>query len=316
MHRATPSSNIYRGTIIVDANVIYHLFCPVNPDFYNPNFTQEKKPLNNPSAKRIHHYLGILEFLARNGFHIVIPEMVSAETGSVLACGTSMYDYADIPEDERPKLHDRQLVKLLQRVAHNYYPNIAMVEIRDPEHPDLHAPAELLRDMHGVKDHPPGSEEARGKMNEITNRVKTNFGDKAILGYIADTRQQGHDNIFVLSDDGGALERIGKECHVPVLNANALLRSFIRNGLHKGVGLNDNVKAMGVLRDCSGRRAKVTGREQRVSRFWIDQQWREGEAEPTVSVFSKKMQELAEDMGLNSWQQNLKRGPEGEQERA
>lgn len=301
----------YRGTIIVDANVLNHLFCEVKDEFKNPAYRKEKAALNDPQSKRIKHYLGILEFLGKHGFHIVIPEIVAAETGSVLASGTALMDYANIPESERPLFYNPQLVKILQKVARNHYIDVVIVE--NPErsaHPDAQQAARHARHLKAIRKHPPGSNEARDALIKLLKQSGRDVGEKAILGYIIDSAQTKHGDVFVLGDDTKALEKIGKECGVPVFNTNGLLRPIISSGLHKAMGLAEDIKANDIQRECSARREAISKHKQTPIRRWMDQRWKTPDAEPQYDIFKQKIEELAKDMEISSWQERIKSQPD------
>jgi hypothetical protein len=297
----------HRGTIIVDANVINHLFCEVKPERQNPHYPQDKRKLGDPQSSRIAHYLGILEFLAKHGFRIVVPEMVAVETGSVLASGVDMMKHAGIPREQMPIFHDPQLQKILQRAAKNRYFNVAIVEMSsDSEQHHEKAPARFMMAARKITKYLEGSEKAKEHMRELRQRYRRDLGEKAILSYIRDTHQENREDVFVLSDDKEALHYIGEQCHVPVLNLKGMLRPFIDNGLHKAVGLRDDISANAIMRDCSARRMEISGQKHTPKKYWTDQHWKAGVMEPVKDVFRKKMKELASDMEIGSWQERVR----------
>lgn len=292
----------YRGTIIVDTNVINDLFCLVADEHQNPSYYDDRKKwTERVEGRRIKHYLGILEFLGKQGFHIVIPEMVSVEASSVLACGTALLDYAGVPADKRPRFYSPQLAKLLQRAAKNHYMNVVTMESLDTGEPEAKALHTYIKGLEAIKALPSHSKEAQEKLNEMKHSFDRNMGEKAIKTYLKQSKQDRMPNVFVLSQDSEALKDIAKECHVPVINLNGLLRPFIAHGLHKAVGLKEEVTAQSILKECAERRKKISGRQHHVTSRYIDFHAISKSVETKKDVFREAMSELAADLGVTDW---------------
>lgn len=307
-----------RGTIIVDANAIYHLFCPVNKDFHDPDYTRQRGRLGEDKLTRIRHYLGILDFLSEHGFKIVIPEMVSMETGSVLACGTDVLAHVGGHIKEPPKLYDKQLVKLLQRVTKNRYPNIRIVQMDEakaysdhPELKELERTAEYLARGRAVKEKPQGSAEAFDAYVKM-RRIRTkNFGEKAILGYILENNLSDKPNVFVLSDEREALEDIGKRAHVSVMNVNGLMSGFLKHRMHTAVGLKEDVDFTEIMTECAAHLTAI--RQQPYTNHYrvIDEKWGRLDndtAAPQYGYrpFSNAMRKLASGMHIKNWRDTIR----------
>ncbi len=297
----------YRGTIIVDANIIQHLYCevPEGRKASSEEFSDCKAKLkNNQHDKRILHYLGVLEFLAKNGFHIVIPEIVAAEAGSVLQCGTDLMEYADIPESKRPKIYDLQLSKILGKAAKNKYNGVVVVEIREHKHPILLEPKRYTDALTSIKAYPRGSEEAQRALASIRSQFGRDLGEAAIIGYLHDTNQTGMNNIFVLTEDREAAEKIKLNCRVPVIDFHGLMRPFISNGLHRAVGLKEDITSNNIMKDCVNERSKRTEIEQFPSRNFVDIHVSNKNV-ITQGLFKKSITELANDLGVpNEWKRD------------
>lgn len=304
-----------RGTIIVDANVLQHLFCEVNQTDISESYRSDRKTLEDAQTKRIKHYLGILEFLGRHGFHIVVPEMVALESGSVLACGTDMIKHTELPPADCPKLYHPQLSMLLQRVANNKYPGIVIVEVRERDHPDLLATYDSSQQLREIKKLPKGSKVAQEKLKAWFKQREKNLGEAAIKGYITSSRQTGMDNIFVLTDDGNAMRSISTECDVRVINTNGLLRPFISTALHKTVGLRDDITSGYIQDQCVQSRISRTGKEHHKNRSWIDGRFDETGKTYDTEGFKRTLEELAADMKIASWQERVKASREKDQTR-
>jgi hypothetical protein len=301
MKKKPSTDQPYHGTIILDANVIYSLFCPVKEERLAPDFLQHKRHLPTTLTTYIQHYLGFLEFLSKNGFHIVIPEMVSVETGSVLKCGTDMIKYANLPKEERPRLYDTLLVKLLQKVAKNKYPNIEIVATKGQKQEDAETPEGYVKLLEGVKKYKPASPEAHKEMNSIRKLVTKNFGEKAIINYIKENQKSGLNDVFVLSDDKGALDTITKECNVPVVNLNAFVRAFVSTGLHEAVGLKGDLKPRTVLKDCAANRTLQVGKKQEASGHFYDMKHSAGSEIVFKDLFLDKMHSLSKHLDISRW---------------
>lgn len=71
----------YRGDIIVDTCVLLEMISDIPKD---KQYSNSKTPVK---------YIDLLSFLAKNGYHIIIPEMISYEAGKVLASGTDVGKY-------------------------------------------------------------------------------------------------------------------------------------------------------------------------------------------------------------------------------
>ncbi len=67
----------YRGTIIVDASSLFELSEQI----------PQRDPIANSRDIETSSYLDFLPFLARNGYRIVIPEMILIEAGKILKSG-------------------------------------------------------------------------------------------------------------------------------------------------------------------------------------------------------------------------------------
>lgn len=290
----------YRGTIIVDSSAFFFLFCKVPEDQKNMEFQQFKRRNGIDGGKtRIRHYLGALDFLAQQGYHIVVPEMVAAEVASVLACGTSLFDHADIEHAERPKLHDSQLVNLIVRGIKGA-PNMTLVEMHDADDEDSRQVQSAIKALHAIAKMPPRDEITKEAMRVWREGAPKDLGEKAIMRYIKDQHLEGRDNVFVLSNDVDAMGKIMTQLNVPVVNCNGFLQGLLENKLGVAMGLKEDVRYKSVLDACYRNMEKITGTKKYIMGY-ADYMPIEELPGFKPSHFKSAMKKLARDIGVKTW---------------
>lgn len=146
-----------RGTIILDQSAIWQLSKEVPRQFIRIDA--------NPRPR---NYLDLFNFLARNGFEIQIPQMISHEGPGVLATGESRYDLCTY--DDR---FDNTIQNAwLKQVAKGKIPNISIVENTGP----------AIVDDYCARVHDAISSENIALYAQINDSLgnKSQFGDMAI----------------------------------------------------------------------------------------------------------------------------------------
>lgn len=297
----------YRGTIIVDSSALFYLFCPVAEAHMNRQVQADKRAaMLDAPVTRIRHYLGALDYLAEQGYHIIVPEMVAAETASVLACGSSVLDHAEIPLERRKKLHSPQLTSIIKRAIRGK-PNMSLVEFTNATDEYARASQNAVDSLRRVLNHPKGSDDAAFELlGWRLNRYNKNLGEQAILGYINEAKLQGKQDVFVLSNDKIALEKISRESGVAVMNSNGFMSAILSSGVGKAMGLIDRLPTREVMNACAEHKSKVTGQLQHPNLRKIDHRNHEGdfgEHGEGKDAFRTQMDALAEELQLKSWVQ-------------
>lgn len=105
------------GTLLIDANTIFYLACPVPSEFRTPGMRgrYEHEPL----------WIDLLPLLAEIGFDVVIPEMVSCEAGRVTKEGKN-YDKL-FPTSDMSRISQHRSGFLRNVGLGNFGPNIRIV---------------------------------------------------------------------------------------------------------------------------------------------------------------------------------------------
>jgi hypothetical protein len=307
MRKTLKPYSIHRGTIIVDSSALFYLFCPVADEHMNRHVQADKRAAQlDAPVTRIRHYLGALDYLAEQGYHIIVPEMVAAETSNVLACGTSLYEHSGLPEKQRPKLYDAQLVSLLRRGIRGK-PNMSLVELDRATDPDAIASQQALDKLREVLSHPEGSQEARNALiawrKDQENR---HLGEKAILGFINDAGLCERNDVFVLSNDKNALMEISQKTGVAVMNCNGFMRAITGSGLGKAMGLTEKAAVRDIMRTCAKYQENKVGFKKEPNYSWIDCRNKTGIFDHNPEgkdAFRSQMDALSEALNTKSWAQ-------------
>lgn len=271
----------YRGDIIVDACALLHLCVDIPKDGYDP-------------APR--KFLSLLPFLAKNGYHIIIPEMVSYEMGQILASGFDVGSLFDKKSRKpaydilKPFLKDAALP---ESSPYKENPNIEMRSATGPEEVDI-----FLQSMEKiVKNHQKRAEYLKKRVvlnytidkegvkaisgnathHEIANLEKMKkpgcSGDDAIIS-LAGKYYEQKDNkpVFVLTDDNSLIKTIinkfpatKKFPGVNIVTASNLIYSLVGAGLSADAGfpvsfpaVDLNRKRMEFLEKMKGEKKVIT----------------------------------------------------------
>jgi hypothetical protein len=250
----SPVVRPHRGTIIVDASTLIFLGAEVAPHL---------------RADGLHptDYLEVLRFLGRNGYRILIPEVVSLESAQVLATGQSLGNYFD---SER-KLTQKSLKSFLHDAALpegdplKSNPNVQIVAHTGPAHVDRYC-----ADMGNAVNHSTlrftgrntrtvtANQQKRTHLVKLMERDRTDFGDDAILSLL---EREGSGNVAVLANDTGLLRRVNREFpDVHTSNSVQLLYAMGRAGLNRSLGFAPQVRSRDI-RDDHIAKTRATGSE-------------------------------------------------------
>ena len=234
----------YRGDIIVDTSVLFGLCIDI--------------PKNNGKVLKTGKYIDTLYFLAENGYHIIIPEMISFETEQVLASGADISDFLGGPlSPERYKILKPFLTNGLPKSStdKNYKDKVRYnINVRSNTGPD--EIDDFCKNMQGISDSCPRSEDGYIPKNEDFNksydkitvllekkqearkRDKFDYGDQSILSLLnKDYKNSNNKPVFVLADDVGLKEHINNEFpRVNVVTTSSLIFGIVGAGLSKAVG--------------------------------------------------------------------------------
>ncbi len=247
----------YRGTIIVDANVLFGL-CPHVPNN------------NGNGGKKINHYIDLLPFLAKNGYNIVIPEMVSFETGQLLKTGVNINDLYDKEllwkesKDVLTPLLKDAILPVGDKNKEN--PNINVVSGAGPYYVDefLGKINELYRGMvvqiKGLSSVPGANSKNNGikisvyastrnkitelvrEMKEKGKKEKIDYGDEAIISLIGKDYKISDKPVFVLTDDFGLRSQIySKYPSIKTITTDGFIASIVGAGLSVEAGLPESI---------------------------------------------------------------------------
>ncbi|MDD4616259.1 MAG: hypothetical protein PHW76_03970 [Alphaproteobacteria bacterium] len=174
------------GILVVDTNTLFGLSalypdaCPENPP----------RPL-----------FEVLSFLGKNGFKVVVPEMVAFEAGRLLRDGSSIDMYFDSPLKNRP--FAKPVASFLQEAVID-----GSVIIAPLPNADASAPARFLKSMFEVHSSENiSSSEKRDKLIQIMAdfKARDNFGEIAAHRYIT-AIENSSAPVFYLSEDSWAVK--------------------------------------------------------------------------------------------------------------
>lgn len=208
-----PQSSAPRGIVIVDTCALFDLNAPIAPLL--------KKNGVTPAL-----YLDTLRFLGMNGYRIIIPEMVALEAGSMNAQG---YDVGRLFHSRDADAQAAVIKPFLKRAAlppgslEKDADGIEIMGNTGPQAVDTFC--HHINAIDVVKNRTQASrlrgqarsigtdyEGARNALRNAFAENKKNFGDDAILSLLKkhdDFRPQ--DNVMVLTNDGGLLNRLHQQ---------------------------------------------------------------------------------------------------------
>lgn len=287
----------YRGDIIVDACVLFGLRADI-----------PKGSAGVDSGK----FLNLLPFLAKNGYHIIIPEMVAYEVGEITASGIDMSDCFR----RKTRAGDSILKPFLKDAAlaenspYKINPNI---EIRANTGPA--AVDEFCREFNKI------SENYRRRINEITSKDLKSRKNKSpneiasgearnAMDYLLKTKPEGDDAIislvgrsykaardkplFVMTDDADLREKIKLIPSVNVVSTANLIYGLVGAELSAEVGFPPDISAFALEGERRELMDKIIGREKQDYPVRCDE---DNHISFINSLpFSKSLAELAEDL--------------------
>jgi hypothetical protein len=281
----------YRGTIIVDSNVLFVLQTPIAAQF------------RSETAKTTTSLLDILHFLSNHGYRIIIPEIVAYETGSMIRCGNKgkcVNDYFPKKEDQRNYILPSNLRDFFKNAISGKFANIDIAETSSPE--------EVLNFLEKIKEvlnhHPKPCPASTKALVAIQNTQKENFGDMAIEK-IAEDLIREHNNpstITIISDDRDFQRRnLYQLKGINILDTIGLLQAFLENGLGETIGIRNDLASKEVIDNVFD-----YSRNLFQSRFgkpinYIDCNTHDGNiySHSHPSPFNTEMKRLADELGVD-----------------
>lgn len=256
----------YRGDIIVDSCVLFDMCSEI--------------PSSNVVKK---HYIELLPFLARNGYNVIIPEMVSYETGQILSSGADIEKFFLGPKSDliynilKPILKD---ASLKQGSLHKENLNINIAVNTGPDYVNNFCrEMERITDEHTKRTGELRSLTANGRgksvksirniannethigINRLNNARKANkmdYGDESIVSLIEKKVKspQGHP-VFVLTDDANLRNRIKGIAGVESVTMSGLIYSIVNSGLGKECGFPSDMQAVDLERNRRESQARI-----------------------------------------------------------
>gem|GEM_PF-3938727 len=308
-----PEQPEYRGTIIVDATILRGLSAPIPDKYLNGNHT-------------LHTYLGFLPFLANEGYHIIIPEMVSVEIGNTLANGDCVGKRL---QNERFAGTDQFIRPFLQNAAFGGLPNIEIIPNTGPSFVDdyckavtnalqssakvynanLTADNRLSRKEKGPFAKKVSTSALASELNTIqASKLDYDYGDEAIKSLLGNDKIKDADNIFVLTDDIDLTKAITTQFpKVKTVTTRCLIYSLADSKLHALAGIE---KASGSIDLENSRRSylnmhKDPAVQHKIQKNGgiIDQNDSDTYSKKIKNNhFSQKMQKLAEELEIKAAQ--------------
>jgi len=228
MHYQQQRSPPTRGIIIVDTSALLRMVVPLAKEF--------KAGVGD--AKRETNLCGILLFLARNGYEIVIPEMVALES-QIARNGTSPNDFfTDSTDRVSSFVRVRAFLKNVPRLSGSIY-------IAPPFEQDNSASAQYAREMWSVLKNGGSNTQKRKTIIRINQShpapIKKNYGDEAACQFVR-FMEKPDVPVYYLSEDFYALQRIARvRPDVPVneLTVFGLYHAMQMSGALGVVGIAD-----------------------------------------------------------------------------
>jgi len=188
------------------------------------------------------HFYDILPFLAKNGYEVMIPDMVAFEVEEVLADGTSLASYF-----KNGKRHDGEMRAFLEHVAKDHHPGLSIVPTEKPEHI-----REFLDGVIDITSHYGPSQRSRYLLMEHNDayRSRRDWGDHSIRHILQ--QLPAHPPVHVLSEDHRFLNEIGTSMpDLNILSVSGLLLGMAESGLSKATPfLDGDADANQLLNQC------------------------------------------------------------------
>ena len=216
-----------RGIIIVDTSALLRMVVPLAKEF----------KAGVADAKREINLCGILLFLARNGYEIVIPEMVALES-QIARNGASPNDFFTGDDRNGPFARVRAFLRNVPRLS-------GSIHIAPPFEQDNSASAQYAREIWNVLKNGGSNTEKRKAIIRINQNhpppVKKNYGDEAACQFVR-FMEKPDVPVYYLSEDFYAVQRIARiRPDVPVneLTVFGLYQAMQVSGALGAVGIAD-----------------------------------------------------------------------------
>lgn len=233
----------HRGDIIVDASVLFKL-------------TPDIPASDNSSPKK--KYLEILPFLAKNGYRIIIPEMVAFEAGQITGSG---FDAGDLFRSNGRFQYEHDIKKMLkdaalpENSADKKNKNINILSGAGPQ--EVNDFCDKVKRALEKYNYEIEREPNRPEQLNIRSAARKNFmeiikgssqkgrGDDAIISLIErDYKDKKIGKpVFVLVDDIGLNLRIADFPHIKPVTTSELVYGLVQAGLGKDIGFPATIDA-------------------------------------------------------------------------
>lgn len=178
-----PDPNVpLRGRIILDASAMMRLAFRIDPKLIDPG------AINPPET-----YLDLIVFLAKNGYQILIPEMVALQATGILHGGTNTC--ASFSSDNTHPKVARAFIKKIVRETGDI--NISIIRNTGPGQVD-----EYCTSLRAIAEANSSDEQKRNRITSLQQTVNKNqFGDDAIRSMLDRLPKEQRDHVFVMGND-------------------------------------------------------------------------------------------------------------------
>lgn len=260
--RNNDSTTNNRGYVIVDSSTLFELM-PEIPKDHNDGLPNKR-------------YLDILPFLAKNGYNIIIPEIVSFETSQILENRINIGNYfGNRHGNNKYNSVDEILKPFMKSVANNEYPNISILantgprdvdnflsELKQLEKTKQSAAKSLKNDkgftrlsnhnsLTNLESNKIASKQfefitkSTGYANNAERNTREKFGNLAIMELLKDRKilENNKNPIYVLTNNRELKEEISKlgNHSIKTSNSSDLLYSCSLSGVGKKIGFPENI---------------------------------------------------------------------------
>lgn len=227
--QATATTN--RGTIILDASTIFCLGHHINSKLLKPD---HYPPLNT--------YLDLLPLLARNGFRILIPEVVAVEAGDMLADGRELRKNLDTE-----RFDDKLRANFLKGVTRGEFPNISIIQKTGPERANAYC-----ENLHIAVNLAQTSKNAH--LQTMLKGIRTHsdtkdLGDRAIMAMVESEKYRQDDTPILVMTDDRDLAIQAERRGVQSVDTRTFLHNLVRSRLAPKMGLATQVNAADLFVD-------------------------------------------------------------------
>jgi hypothetical protein len=213
-----------RAIIIVDSSILIKLSAPVSKAYILPSVSSSQKSIR---------LLETLTLLARSGFKILIPEMVTYETASLL---DNCFDISSEYFSNFKKPPSSQCIKSFLKKSLD----AGLVEIVPPLSKDQTLPAIYIRSLHSIRNSRNSIPDKRLSIIMETRRHETKHYGEVAAHQLILSMPVTPTPIFYLSDDCHALDTAVNMRHdLPVhkLTSINFLGSLFDNNLFSKMGI-------------------------------------------------------------------------------